>query len=145
MKDHAFRVEYFATAAEDKPGEGDRLMHLLKEFGIRLLALSVFPLGKGMVQVDLVPENPEELIRASRRLGLNLGLPKTAFLIQGTDRPGAMCDALHLLGNAGINVRATLGAAAGEGHYGGLLWVDQKDVELSAKVLGARSVATHHV
>jgi len=35
--------------------------------------------------------------------------------------------------------------ASGGNRYGGILWVNQQDVELASRALGATTMATHHV
>ncbi len=112
---------------------------------MNLLALSAFPLTSGRTQVDIIPEHPDQFIRAAKKMNLTLGEPKIAFLIQGTDRPGAMGEVLIRLGAANINVRATLGVAGGGNRYGGILWVNQQDIELASRALGATTMAAHHV
>jgi hypothetical protein len=145
MKDQVFSVEYFVITADDKPGAGADLGAKLGREGINILALSAFPVGPGKTQVDLVPENPEKLTKAAKRLGITLGPPKVAFLVQGTDRPGATGEVLARLGNASINVRAALSACGGGNRYGGLIWVEQDDVEAAARALGATTMTAHHV
>jgi hypothetical protein len=145
MKDQVFRVEYFAITADDRPGAGADLGRRLKDEGVNLLALSAFPVATGRTQVDLVPEHPDQLMKVAKKLSLTLGEPKAAFLIQGTDRPGAMGEVLNRLGAANINVRASLGVSSGGNRYGGILWVNQQDVELASRALGATTMATHHV
>ena len=63
--------------------------------------------------------------------------PKTAFLIQGEDRIGAVANAVTKLGKARINVIALTGIAVGEGRYGAILWVKPRKVGRAAEVLGA--------
>ena len=145
MKDQVFRVEYFALTAEDRPGTGAELGRRLKDEGVNLLAMSAFPLTAGRTQVDIVPEHPEQFVRAAKKLNLAVGEPKIAFLIQGADRPGAVSEVMNRLGAANVNIRATLGVASGGNRYGGILWVNQQDVELASRVLGATTMATHHV
>jgi len=145
MKDQIFRVEYFAITVEDRPGIGADLGRRLTDEGVNLLALSAFPLAAGKTQVDLIPEHPEAFTRAAKKLSLTLGEPKIAFLIQGSDRPGAMGDVLNRLGAANINVRATSGVCAGDSRYGAILWVNPKDAELASRALGATTMAAHHV
>lgn len=145
MKEHVFRVEYFAFAAEDRPGSGADLGRRLKLEGVNLLALLAFPISPGRTQVDIVPEHPDVFLRAAKTLGLPLGEPKVAFLIQGTDRPGAIGEVMNRLGAANINIRATVGVSCGENRYAGVLWVNQQDVDLASRVLGATTMATHHV
>ena len=145
MQDQVFRVEYFAITADDRPGTGADLGRRLKDEGVNLLALSAFPLTAGRTQVDIIPEHPEQFIRAAKKMNLTLGESKIAFLIQGTDRPGAMGEVLNRLGAANISVRATLGVAGGGNRYGGILWVNQQDIELASRALGATTMAAHHV
>lgn len=145
MKDQVYRVEYFALTAEDRPGAGAELGRRLKDEGVNMLAMSAFPLTAGRTQVDIVPEHPEQFLRAAKKLNLAVGEPKVAFLIQGTDRPGAVSEVMNRLGAANVNIRASLGIATGGNRFGGLLWVNQQDVELASRVLGATTMATHHV
>jgi predicted amino acid-binding ACT domain protein len=63
---------------------------------------------------------------------------KKGFLVQGTDRVGAVHRHLKKLAEAGINVTAADAVAAGKGRYGMLLWVKPREYARAAKVLGAR-------
>jgi len=143
-KDQVLSVEYFAITSDDKPGAGADLHKKLAKEGVNLLAALAFPAGTGKVQVDLVPENPETFTKAARKLGLTAGEPKTAFLVQGTDRSGALGDVLDRLGLAKINVRATCGIACGGNRYGAIIWVSATDVEQATRALGSQPAA-HHV
>ena len=145
MKDPVFRVEYYAFTVDDRPGTGGDLGRRFKEEGLNLLALSAFPVAPGRTQVDVVPEHPNTFVRVARKLGIVIGEPKVAFLVQGADRIGAFAELLSRLGAANINIRATIGIAAGGDRYASILWVNQQDVELASRVLGASSMAAHHV
>jgi len=146
-KDQVLSVEYFAIIADDKPGVGAEQFKKLAKEGVNLLAVLEFPTVSGKVQVDLVPENPDTFAKAARKFGLTIGTPKTAFLVQGTDRPGAMGDVLDRLGLAKINIRATCGIASGGNRYGALIWVNAVDVEAASRALGSQPTAhhAHHV
>ena len=144
MKDQALRVEYFAITTDDRPGVGADLHKKLAKEGVNLLATLAFPSTTGKVQVDLIPENPDTFTKAARKLGLTAGEPKTAFLVQGTDRAGALGEVLDRLGMAKINVRATCGLACGGTRYGALIWVNPADAEAATRALGAQAAA-HHV
>ena len=143
-KDQALSVEYFAITTDDKPGVGADLHKKLAKEGVNLLATLAFPSGAGKIQVDLVPENPEAFTKAARKLGLTVGSPKTAFLVQGTDRAGALADVFDRLGAAKINIRATCGIVSGGNRYGAILWVNAADVESASRALGSQPAA-HHV
>lgn len=144
MKDQTLRVEYYVVTADDRPGVGADIGKKLAKENVNLLAVLEFPTGPGKVQVDFVPEHPEQFAKAAKKLGISTGPPKTAFLAQGTDRAGALGDLLDRLGNQGINVRATCAVVSGGNRYGALIWVAPTDVEQASRALGAQS-ATHKV
>ncbi len=140
MADTVQRVQYFYAEVPDKPGEGAKLLGMLKEAGVNLLAFSGFPKGR-RAQIDFIPADPAALRAAARKAKLKLVGPKTGFLIQGEDRIGAMAEFMSKLADAGINVTAVDAVAAGTGRYGAILWVKPRDVTKAAKVLGASAPA----
>lgn len=136
MVDTVKRMQYFYLEVSDKPGEGAKLLALLQDAGVNLLAFSGFPKGR-RVQVDLIPADPAALRAAARQAKLTLIGPKTGFLIQGEDRVGALTEMLAKLAEAKINVTACDAVASGEGRYGAILWVKPGKVQKAARVLGA--------
>ncbi len=131
------RIEYFYVTVADKPGEARKVLSTLKQEGVNLVAFLGFPAGKGKSQLDLIPQDAAALRRAAEKGGWKLIGPKRAFLIQNSDRVGAVADALEKLSGAGVNVTATSAAACGQGHYGMNLWVAPADYEKAAQALGA--------
>lgn len=130
------RVQYFYAEVPDKPGEGARLLGMLREEGVNLLAFSGFPKGR-RAQIDFVPADPIALKAAAKKAKLKLVGPKNGFLIQGDDRVGAMAEIVAKLAEAKINVTAVDAVAAGAGRYGAILWVKPRDVKKATVVLGA--------
>jgi hypothetical protein len=137
MADTVRRVEYYYVTVPDTAGEGDRILSVLKERGINLLAYLGFPTGGGQSQIDLVPEDPASFRQAVERAGLTLSAAKRAFLIQGDDRVGAVTDTTAKLAGANINITAAAATSAGSGRYGMILWVAPAEYERAAGVLGA--------
>jgi len=130
-------VDYYYALVEDKPGEGRKLLEFLSEKMVNLLALTAFPVGGGQSQIDLIPSDPEILRRAADDAGVPLTGPKKAFLIQGTDRIGALYDFHLKLSNAGINIYACNGVVDGTGRFGYVVWVNPSDYEAASKALKA--------
>ncbi len=130
------RVQYFYTELPDKPGEGAKVLSMLKDEGINLLAFSAFPQGRHS-QLDFIPVDQTAFKAAAKKAKLKLAGPKTGFLIQGDDRVGALTDILTRLAEAKINVTAVDAVAAGVGRYGALLWVKTRAVNKAAQILGA--------
>lgn len=136
MADKTRRVDYFYATVPDRPGEGARLLAKLKEAGVNLLSLTAFPKGDGTSQVDFVPEDAAALLKAAQKAGISLSPKKTAFFVQGKDRPGAAAEAFKKLADAGVNVHAANAACGGAGGYGLILWVKPQDVQAASKALG---------
>jgi len=136
MADTVKRVQYFYIEVPDKPGEGAKLLTMLKEAGVNLLAYSGFPKGR-RAQIDFIPADTAAFRAAARKAKLTLVGPKTGFLIQGEDRPGVLAEIIAKLAQAKINVTACDAVAAGEGRYGAIVWVKAQDVQKAARVLGA--------
>jgi len=128
-------VDYYYALVADKPGEARKLLEFLSEKTVNLLALTIFPVEGGQSQVDLFPEDSEVLKSAAKDADIPLVGPKKAFLIQGTDRIGALYDFHLKLSNAGINVHASNGVVDGTGRFGYVLWVAPKDYEAASKAL----------
>src|ERR1700704_2719090 len=116
MPDTIRRVSYYYTTISDKPGEGARLLETLRSAGVNLLALHAFPSTRKS-QVDFVPSDAALLTSAAKS---KLSKPKTAFLIDGDDRVGALATILARLGSAKINVTAVTGVCAGMGRDGAI-------------------------
>ena len=129
-------VEYFYITASNKPGEGARLLNILKEAGVNLSAFSGFPQGR-RAQLDFIPADAAAFKQAAKKAGWKVTGPKRAFVVQGDDRVGAVADLLERLGAAKINVTAVDAVCAGNDRYGAILWVAPKDVRKAAALLGA--------
>jgi len=130
------KVEYFHMSAPNKAGEGAKILSVLWESGINLLAFTGFPTGR-KTQIDLVPEDTESLKKVAKKARFKLSVKKTGFLVQGTDRVGAIAEILSELSTAKINITAMDAVTAGEGRYGAIFWVKPADVKKTAKTLGS--------
>jgi hypothetical protein len=136
MAERIRRVQYFYVTAPDKPGEGARALQTLREAGVNLLAFSGFPAGK-RAQLDFVPEDPAAFRAVVRQAKWKVTGPKTGFLIEGDDRTGVMADIYAKLAAVKINITASDAVVAGAGRFGAILWVKARDVNRTAKILGA--------
>jgi hypothetical protein len=136
MAESIRKVQYFYVMAPDKPGEGARALQTLRDAGVNLLAFSGFPAGKS-AQLDFIPEDPAAFRAVARKAKWKLTGPKVGFLIEGDDRTGVMADLYAKLAAARINITASDAVIAGAGRFGAILWVKARDVNRTAKALGA--------
>jgi hypothetical protein len=135
MADTVRRVEYQYVTVPDTPGEGHRVLLVLKNRGVNLLAFLGFPAGGGQSQLDLVADDPEALGAAADEAGIALSEPKWAFLVQGDDRLGAVADTTAKLAAAEVEITAAAATGAGSGRYGMIVWVPAADYEKAAEAL----------
>ncbi len=136
MADIVRRVDYFAVSVPNKPGEAARILTALEHAGVSLTGFSGFPEGR-RAQMDFIAADAAAFKAAAKKAGLTVSAKKTAFIVEGEDRPGAVAELTRKLAEAGINITAMQAVSAGENRYGGLLWVKPEDVRKAAKVLGA--------
>ena len=136
MAETVRKVDYFYIEAPNKPGEGAKVLSMLRDAGVNLLAFSGFPQGR-KAQIDFIPEDAAAFKVAAKKARLKLSAKKTGFLIQGEDRPGVVADVMGKLAAVNVNVTAIDAVSAGEGRYGAILWVKPADVRKAANALGA--------
>jgi hypothetical protein len=137
MSDSVRKVDYFSMTVSDKAGEGVKMLTVLAEGDVNLLAFTGFPSGK-KAQVDFIPEDTKKFNAVAKKAGWKSNSKKVGFLVQGDDRTGALLDHLKKLADAGINVTAMDAVVAGEGRFGAILWVKPESVSKTAKLLGAK-------
>jgi hypothetical protein len=137
MADVVKRINYYYTTVPARAGAGAKLLNALKAAHVNLLAFSGFPSDAGRAQLDFCPSNERTFRTAARKSGIKLVGPKTAFLIQGQDRAGAIANIADKLGRAHIAITALDAVTAGRRRYGAILWVKPRDVAQAAKILGA--------
>ena len=137
MADTVRKVEYFKVMVPNRKGAAAKYLAVLKEHRVNLLAFTGFPRA-GRAQLDFVPANGAAFRKALRSAGLSAGKGRVAFLIQGSDRPGAMETITAKVAAAGVNITALDAVAAAGRRYGAILWVKTADVAKTAKALGAR-------
>ena len=85
MADAVRMVDYYYTMVAQKPGEGARLLGVLRDARVNLLAFSGFP-SQRKAQVDFVPADPAAFLSAAKAAKIKLSKPKKTFVIEGDDR-----------------------------------------------------------
>lgn len=131
------KVSYAYISAASKPGAAASTLEALRDAGVNLLAFTGFPQGRNRAQIDFVTDDLEALKAVAKRQKWKLSRTKRAFLVQGTDEVGAALPPLARLGAANINVIAADAISAGEGRFGMIFWVEARDYNRAARLLGA--------
>src|SRR5574341_851948 len=137
MADTVRTAQYFKMKVPDEPGECARILEVLHEAGVNLLAFSGFPTRR-RAQLDFVLADTSAFETLAKKTKLKIKGPKTCFVVQGHDRPGAVAEILSQLAGSKINVTAIQAVCAGGDRYGAFFWVKPVDVYKTAKLLGVR-------
>ena len=131
------KASYYSMKVPQRPGSGAQLLAALKAARVNLLAFTGFPEGGG-AQVDFVPQDNAKFVKAARAAKLRISARKTAFLVQGDDRVGALTQVMGRLAGAKLNVVSVQAVTAGKRRFGAILWVKPKDVAKASRALRAR-------
>ena len=62
MENTVRKVDYFYCTVQDQPGESYKLLSLLADVGVNLLAFTAVPSGLLNTQFTLFPEDSDKLI-----------------------------------------------------------------------------------
>lgn len=135
MPDTVRKVDYYYATVPQRAGQGARVLDAFRDEDVNFLAIHAFP-SAGKAQIDFFPENSRAFLKAADKAGLKVSPKRTAFLVEGKDRVGAMAELLEKLGDAKINVTAMDAVATG-GRFATILWVRPDKVNRAARALGA--------
>jgi len=138
MSDRVMKVNYCYVMVPNRAGQGLKVFTAIREGGVNLLAHVGFPGRKGKAQLDFVAPNLSKIRGVARRNGWRVSRPKKAFLVQGSDKSGAVNRHFARLADARIGVTAAAALAAGGNRYGMIVWVRPKDYVRAARALKAR-------
>src|SRR5262245_9547392 len=103
------RAAYYYVTVKDRPGEAYRLLSLLAQQGVDLLAFSAVPLGGESTQLVLFPAETSRFESAAQAARLTVAGPNHAFLITGDNQLGACAELHRKLAEAQINVFSSNG------------------------------------
>lgn len=138
MADSVRKVNYCNTIVSSRAGQGVKILTELRKAGVNLYAFTGFPVKAGKAQLDFVTDNMSGVRRVAKKNGWRLSKTKRGFLIQGTDKVGAVQNHIKKLADKRINITAADAVCAGKKRYGMLLWVKPKDYAKAARALKAR-------
>ena len=129
------KVEYFYCTVQDQPGESYKLLNLLHDVGVNLLAFTAVPSGLMNTQFTLFPEDSDKLKSEAQKASLNIQGPVPAILVQGDDEIGALTEIHKRLFDAGVNVVASTAVTDGEGGFGYIIYIRTEQFNTAEVVL----------
>lgn len=130
------KAEYYYCTVQDQPGESYKILSLLADVGVNLLAFTAVPSGLLNTQFTLFPEDPQKLKVEALKAGLNIHGPIPALLVQGDDQIGVLTDVHKKLFDSGINVVASNAVSDGRGGFGYVIYLRTEEFDKALDVLG---------
>lgn len=130
------KVEYFYCTVQDQPGESYKLLSLLADVGVNLLAFTAVPSGLLNTQFTLFPEDPQKLMSEAKKAGLVVHGPVPALLVQGDDKLGVLTEVHKKLFEAGVNVVSSSAVTDGKGGFGYIIYLRTEEFEKASDALG---------
>jgi hypothetical protein len=136
MADDIRVVDHYSASIPNKVGEGARILAVLRDSGVNLIAFWGYKHGEGRAQLEFIPEDSATLVTAAKQAKLRLR-KGTALYIHGDDRPGAIADILAKLARAHVSVVALQAVCGGGESYGTVVFLPPTAVRKGAGVLSA--------
>ena len=130
------KIEYFYCTVQDQPGESYKLLSLLADVGVDLLAFTAVPSGLLNTQFTLFPADSEKLKVEAKKASLDIHGPIPALLVQGDDELGALTEIHKKLYDYGVNVAASTAVANGKGNFGYVIYVRTEQFNAALAALG---------
>jgi hypothetical protein len=128
-------VEYFYANVRDELGAVYRVLSLLAERGVNLLAFTAVPSGPTLAQFTIFPDDPQRLVAEARLAQLVLEGPHHALLVQGDDELGGLARVHERLFAGGVEIYASSGVSDGRGAFGYVIYVREDQFEAAARSL----------
>ena len=132
------KISYCYTTVPNRAGQGEQVLSQLRKANVNLVGYSGFPTKGGKAQLDFATTDIAGVRRVAKKNGWRLSKIKKGFMIQGTDRLGAVHSQIRKLADRKINVTAADAVCAGNGRFGMMLWVRPKDYGRASRALKAR-------
>jgi hypothetical protein len=129
------RVDYYYVSVEDRPGEAYKLLSMMADVGVNLLAFNAVPVGPLRTQLSLFPEDSRILAEEARKAGITLDGPYPALLVQGDDELGALAGIHEKLYQSNVNVFASNCVTDGCGSYGYIIYVRPEEFKSATEAL----------
>ena len=129
-------VEYFYLNVRDELGAAYKILSLLAERGVSLLAFTAVPAGPTLAQFALFPADTNKLVAEARSAAMTLEGPHHALLVQGDDELGALASVHERLVGAGVDIYASAGVTDARGSFGYVLYVREDQFERAVSALG---------
>jgi hypothetical protein len=138
MADTVRSVAHFTIDIENSVGSGAKVLGQLRDNDVDFIAAWGYATASGKARLELVPNDAAGFTAAAKALGLQTGAPVTVFYLTGTDRRGALADALAKLAAANVGLDAVQAVSDGSGGFGAVFFVGAADIQRAGTALDAQ-------
>jgi len=139
MAEQLTKVDFYTALVANKPGEAARALAAVRDAGVNLLGILGYKTSARQGELVLVPEaGGAAMVKALRKLGLEVLPKQRALMITGDDQPGAVAALLEKLAAAGVNVIKGHALCGGMGRYGAMIVVAPEHMQKAVRALGIK-------
>jgi hypothetical protein len=138
MADTVRSATHFTIDIENTIGSGAKVLGQLRDNDVDFIAAWGYATPSGKAKLELVPSDPDGFSAAAKALGLQPSASVTVFYLTGTDRRGALADALEKLAAANVGLDAVQAVADGSGGFGAVFFVGAADIQRAGTALDAQ-------
>lgn len=89
---------------DDEPGELARVGDVLGRAGVNIAGLCALNSGGGQAELHVLVQDPTPAFEALEGAGIKIEEEQEVIVLDMEDRPGALADVVHKLGNAKVNL-----------------------------------------
>ena len=89
---------------DDQPGELARIGDVLGKAGANIAGLCALPSGGGQAEVHILVHDATAAFEALQRAGIRIAAEQEVLVLEIEDRPGALGEIAHRLGEARVNL-----------------------------------------
>ncbi len=130
------KVEYYNLTVDGHAGEGSKLLSVVADFGVNLLAFKAVPVKPMRTQFSLFPDDSLKMKDGAKKAGLDIEGPYFALLLKGyDDESGELADVYEKLAQVDITIYESSGIANIKGSYGVVFYLKQEDCEKAMEAL----------
>jgi hypothetical protein len=89
---------------DDEPGELARVGDVLGKAGVNIAGLCALTHAGGRAELHILVQDPTPAFEALEGAGIKIEEEQEVMVLEMEDRPGALAEVVHKLGNAKVNL-----------------------------------------
>jgi hypothetical protein len=129
------KVNFYTVTVQGQITEASKLLTIIAEAGVDLLAYNAIPINTSQTKLTLFPIDSSKMIIGVKKANVIMEGPYSAIIITGNEKPGELAEIYRKLSKASIPVEESSGIAHINGGYGVVLYLQKEDCDRAEMAL----------